>query len=180
MFVHIRGRWPALSKSGSSPDHCIELSPEGAAWLMDLDGNQFSEPTNVDQLKRHHWVHSRDLLYLLHFMRAWVLIIGYLSLVSSFLSPYHPSLHYVPCLKTTLRPWDRISSSTASMWTEVTCSRIDDSMLSDLRPILYFDAIQGHISVRMRFTDHEGVVAYPYLRDVCRDDDIFAILAMIP
>ncbi|RVX12979.1 hypothetical protein CK203_009746 [Vitis vinifera] len=46
-----------------------------------------------------------------------------------------------------------------SLWifAEVTCSRIDDSMLSDLRPILHFDAIQGHISVRMRFTDHEGV-----------------------
>ena len=29
-----------------------ELTLEGAAWLMDLDGNQFSEPTNVDQLKR--------------------------------------------------------------------------------------------------------------------------------
>ena len=29
-----------------------ELTPEGAAWLMDLDGNQFSEPTNVDQLKK--------------------------------------------------------------------------------------------------------------------------------
>ena len=24
----------------------------------------------------------------------------------SFLSPYHPGLLYVPCLKTTLRPWD--------------------------------------------------------------------------
>ncbi|RVW66482.1 hypothetical protein CK203_065090 [Vitis vinifera] len=91
------------------------------------------------------------------YMRAWVLIIGYLSLVS--LRFYHPITlaYYVPCLKTTLRPWDQISSSTASMWTEVTCSRIDDSMLSDLRPILHFDAIQGHISVRMRFTDHEGV-----------------------
>ena len=46
-----------------------------------------------------------------------------------------------------------------SLWifAEVTCSRIDDSMLSDLRPILHFDAIQGHISVRMRFTDYEGV-----------------------
>ncbi|RVW43613.1 hypothetical protein CK203_104164 [Vitis vinifera] len=31
-----------------------ELTPEGAAWLMDLDGNRFSEPTNVDQLKSHH------------------------------------------------------------------------------------------------------------------------------
>ncbi|RVX19960.1 hypothetical protein CK203_004672 [Vitis vinifera] len=43
------------------------------------------------------------------------------------------------------------------IFAEVTCSRIDDSMLSDLRPILHFDVIQGHISVRMRFTDHEGV-----------------------
>ena len=31
-----------------------EFTPEGAAWLMDLDGNQFSEPTNVDQLKKFY------------------------------------------------------------------------------------------------------------------------------
>ena len=30
-----------------------ELTLEGATWLMDLDGNQFLEPTNVDQLKKH-------------------------------------------------------------------------------------------------------------------------------
>ena len=30
-----------------------ELTPKGAAWLMVLDGNRFSEPTNVDQLKRY-------------------------------------------------------------------------------------------------------------------------------
>ncbi|RVW41405.1 hypothetical protein CK203_095204 [Vitis vinifera] len=35
----------------------------------------------------------------------------------SFLLPYHPSLYYVPCLKTTMRPWDQMSSSTASTWT---------------------------------------------------------------
>ncbi|KAL6321646.1 hypothetical protein AAG906_025478 [Vitis piasezkii] len=45
-----RGRWPAF-KSGSGLDHYMELTPEGAAWLMDLDGNRFSKPTNVDQLK---------------------------------------------------------------------------------------------------------------------------------
>ena len=28
-----------------------ELTLEGATWLMNLDGNQFSKPTNVDQLK---------------------------------------------------------------------------------------------------------------------------------
>ena len=30
-----------------------ELTLEWAAWLTDLDGNQFSEPTNVDQLKKY-------------------------------------------------------------------------------------------------------------------------------
>ncbi|RVW92750.1 hypothetical protein CK203_042625 [Vitis vinifera] len=34
-----------------------------------------------------------------------------------FLSPYHLGLRYVPCLKTTLRPWDQMSSSAASTWT---------------------------------------------------------------
>ena len=34
--------------SWSGPYFIRELSPVGAAWLMDLDGNQFSEPTNVD------------------------------------------------------------------------------------------------------------------------------------
>ena len=27
---------------------------EGAAWLTDLDGNQFTEPVNVDQLKKFY------------------------------------------------------------------------------------------------------------------------------
>ncbi|KAL6350483.1 hypothetical protein AAG906_019130 [Vitis piasezkii] len=31
-----------------------ELTLEGAAWLMDLDGNRFLEPTNVDQLKKYY------------------------------------------------------------------------------------------------------------------------------
>ena len=38
----------------SGPYIIRELTPEGAAWLMDLDGNQFSEPTNVDQLKKFY------------------------------------------------------------------------------------------------------------------------------
>ena len=40
--------------SWSGPYFIRELTPEGAAWLMDLDGNRFSEPTNVDQLKRYY------------------------------------------------------------------------------------------------------------------------------
>ncbi|RVW77814.1 hypothetical protein CK203_054459 [Vitis vinifera] len=36
----------------SGPYFIRELALEGTAWLMDLDGNQFLEPTNVDKLKR--------------------------------------------------------------------------------------------------------------------------------
>ena len=38
----------------SEPYIIRELTLEGAAWLTDLDGNQFSEPTNVDQLKKYY------------------------------------------------------------------------------------------------------------------------------
>ena len=38
----------------SGPYIIRELTSEGAAWLMDLDGNLFSEPTNVDQLKKFY------------------------------------------------------------------------------------------------------------------------------
>ena len=31
-----------------------ELTLEGAAWLIDLDRNQFLKPTNVDQLKKYY------------------------------------------------------------------------------------------------------------------------------
>ena len=38
----------------SRPYFIRELTLEGIAWLMDLDRNRFSEPTNVDQLKRYY------------------------------------------------------------------------------------------------------------------------------
>ena len=38
----------------SRPYFIRELTLEGASWLMDLDGNQFSELTNVDQLKKDY------------------------------------------------------------------------------------------------------------------------------
>ena len=38
----------------SGPYFIRELIPKGATWLMDLDGNRFLEPTNVDQLKRYY------------------------------------------------------------------------------------------------------------------------------
>ena len=54
------------------------------------------------------------------YMKAWVFDHRVFELsFPSFLSPYHPSLRYVPCLETTLRPWDQMSYSTASTWTGV-------------------------------------------------------------
>ncbi|WKA04943.1 hypothetical protein VitviT2T_022936 [Vitis vinifera] len=38
----------------SGPYVIRELTLEGAAWLTNLGGNQFSEPTNVDQLKKYY------------------------------------------------------------------------------------------------------------------------------
>ena len=38
----------------SRPYFIRELTSKGAAWLMDLNGNQFSKPTNVNQLKKYY------------------------------------------------------------------------------------------------------------------------------
>ena len=40
--------------SWSGPYVIRELTPERAAWLTNLDGNQFSQLTNVDQLKKYY------------------------------------------------------------------------------------------------------------------------------
>ena len=40
--------------SWSGPYVIRELTLEGVAWLIDLDGNQFSKSTNVDQLKKYY------------------------------------------------------------------------------------------------------------------------------
>ncbi|KAL6315038.1 hypothetical protein AAG906_030878 [Vitis piasezkii] len=92
-----------------------ELTPKGVAWLMDLDGNRFSKPTNVDQLE---------------------------------------NLHYISCLKTTLRPWDQMSSLTAltltGLWiwmTGIAHLMMDDPILSDFLIYHTSNAILGHISL---------------------------------
>ena len=40
--------------SWSGPYVIRDLTREGAAWLIDQDGYQFTEPINVDQLKRFY------------------------------------------------------------------------------------------------------------------------------
>ena len=68
---------------------------------------------------RHLQVHgSRYFLYMLHFIHEgmgfdhWVFGPSF----PSFLSPYHLSLRYVPCLKTTPRPWHHTLCLIALMW----------------------------------------------------------------
>ena len=41
-------------RSWSGPYVIRDLTREGATWLTDLDGNQFKEPVNVDQLKKFY------------------------------------------------------------------------------------------------------------------------------
>ncbi|RVW98419.1 hypothetical protein CK203_026746 [Vitis vinifera] len=152
----IRGLGGKFRPNWSEPYFIRDLTPEGAAWLMDLDGNLLSEPTNVDQLKRvifieyvRYWSSyvsslrshvivllrsylsrpiSGSILLHHHYTYHYQLILLHLSPYRyhihvfepsflSFLSPYHLGLRYVPCLKTTLRPWDQMSSSAASTWT---------------------------------------------------------------
>ena len=40
--------------SWSEPYVIQYLTREGVAWLIDLNGNQFSEPVSVDQLKKFY------------------------------------------------------------------------------------------------------------------------------
>ena len=47
----LRGKFRA---NWSGPYVIRDLTQEGAAWLTDLDRNQFIEPVNVDQLKRFY------------------------------------------------------------------------------------------------------------------------------
>ena len=51
LVTDLRGKF---RPNWSGPYIIRELTLEGAAWLMDLDENHFSEPTNVDQLKKFY------------------------------------------------------------------------------------------------------------------------------
>ena len=54
------------------------------------------------------------------YIKAWVFyhwVFG--PSFPSFLLPYHLGVCYIPCLKTTLRPWDHMLSLTAPTWTGI-------------------------------------------------------------
>ena len=82
----------------------------------------------------------------------------------SFLSPYHLGLHYIPCLKTTLRPWDQMSSLTSPTWTGVW----DTSQVDDL--FLFYDdsLVEPFLSHLVRFILYDIVVIiwWSYLRRI--------------
>ncbi|KAL6315068.1 hypothetical protein AAG906_030921 [Vitis piasezkii] len=129
----------------SGPYFIRELTPEGTAWLMDLDGNRFSEPTNVDQLKRYYIFYTCCISY----MRAWVLIIGYLSLV-----PFHPHFSSFGCRSCYVFQ-EMFPRCVDLIWiTEITCSMMG-------------------LHIFMELYDH------PHLRDAHRGNDVFVIFARI-
>ena len=51
LVTDLRGKF---RPNWSGPYIIREFTLEGATWLMDLDGNQLSKPTNVDQLKKFY------------------------------------------------------------------------------------------------------------------------------
>eukprot|EP00261_Vitis_vinifera_P030644 XP_019071887.1 PREDICTED: uncharacterized protein LOC109121615 [Vitis vinifera] len=51
LIIDPRGKF---RPSWSGPYVIRDLTREGAAWLTDLDGNQFTEPVNMDQLKKFY------------------------------------------------------------------------------------------------------------------------------
>ena len=69
----------------------------------------------------HPQVHSsRDILYMLHFIHEGLgFDLRYLGLVFLHFYCLITSLHFFMCLKTTMRPWDQMSSSTIPTWTSV-------------------------------------------------------------
>ncbi|RVW68357.1 hypothetical protein CK203_063798 [Vitis vinifera] len=81
---------------------------DGFRWKPILRANQCG---SAKEASSGPWLMGS--LYMLHFIYEgmsfdhWVFEPSFLS----FLSPYHLGLRYVPCLKTTLRPWDQMSSS---------------------------------------------------------------------
>ena len=49
-LLHMLFNYPIRPYKMSLVDYLIR-APEGTAWLMNLNGNRFSEPANVEQLK---------------------------------------------------------------------------------------------------------------------------------
>ncbi|RVX08569.1 hypothetical protein CK203_014296 [Vitis vinifera] len=129
----------------SGPYFIRELTPEGAAWM---GGRHFALGSVSIRYRHHFGVHlfmfRRPISVRCSFASSLHISLSvHVSFVSlsnhihvrhpqfSFVSiTYHLGLRYVPCLKTTLRPWDQMSSSAASTWTGLIqlCSDYQDHL----------------------------------------------------
>ncbi|RVW90203.1 hypothetical protein CK203_041984 [Vitis vinifera] len=108
----------------SGPSFIRELTPDGAAWLLDLDGNRFSKPTNVDQLKKYHHASSSGNASL---------TFGLDSIVD-------------------MDDWD-CTLGLIQLWTwmnRIAHSMMDDLISSDFPTYHTSDAILGHISYSVK------------------------------
>ena len=98
----------------------ISLSVHFIHWLLTII------IFTLDMLRfiSHQTIYTCCIIY----TRVWVLIIGYFEhSFISFLSPYYPSLCFVLCLKTTLRPWHHTLCLITLTWTilEIDLSCLD-------------------------------------------------------
>ncbi|RVW75364.1 hypothetical protein CK203_052953 [Vitis vinifera] len=148
----------------SGPYFIRELTLKGIAWLMDLDGNRFSEPTNVDELKRA-MAHEIFCTCCISYMRAWVLIIGkrffdvwvrfscgfglpglrICHLIFSIYYTFDVILGHIPFQ---LRFVDFHGVVCSSPLMRITHLMIDDLVLLDFLIYHIFDAILGYRSSR--------------------------------
>ncbi|RVW13548.1 hypothetical protein CK203_101447 [Vitis vinifera] len=131
------------------------LQIEGAAWLMDLDGNRFSEPTNVDQLKRSPLVYAR-IVWESH--ESWTY--SYLRCIDSRIITsvkYRLDLLYVP-IESFLSYQDRWDALVVILGYIPHFSCGDDCFLRDL--------LQSTLLGREMFIHIDG----HSLDDVCQDE----------
>ena len=85
LINHPRGKF---RPSWSGPYVIRDLTREGAAWLTDLDGNQFTELVNVDQLKRFYPLSLTRFIMAYSFIHPCILFltwVGGLSLCAFYL-----------------------------------------------------------------------------------------------
>ncbi|RVW62082.1 Gag-Pol polyprotein [Vitis vinifera] len=125
----------AFKKRGVDPrGRCMV---DGFRWKPILRANQCGSakerPISGSILTSHHHYTYHYQFILLHLSPYRYHIHVRHPQFLSFLSPYHLGLRYVPCLKTTLRPWDQMSSSAASTWTGLIqlCSDYQDREFDD-------------------------------------------------
>ena len=90
-----------------SPSNVVSLYERWVLWCTSPIVWRYSFGCRLSHLA--HMI----LWYLALCTRVWHLVIGYLGLsFPSFHSPFTHGLHYGPSHKTTLRPWDLVSTST--------------------------------------------------------------------